>query len=567
MTDKYKIEDMMDQNQSFVSYKVLNTELGNQHILKRYLVDDASGIGKIPNWQTAFMTIVDEFSTNDSPHLRTLNEGSLDQVDGNPFAAFEWLEANDLEYILEENIIERNTASDMISSVLTALDFMHNKGIEHSSISPKSILYTESNAKNSWVLDWDPVKSLRCKFGVNRFDSDYYTAPELLSGSYASVQSDLFAVGRTMRTALGDAQLNSALTIWLDKLDNSKPEKRFVTASQALDELRQLDLTVVKLITAPVPFKSPALSAPVAVKAPSIETQKTNTRATSQPVYTKSKSKGTKVAVGSIAALVTLGLITFFLIPKKKNQSTTQSSPNETSTIQAPKTSHDTNPVILSSDDYNVASKYLDKTVIVEGTVRAITNHNFKNKYEVLLGGELEKHIHIIGNKNSAFNGFEIHLLKKHFKNTDVRAIGRLILIKGKYFIDLEYQGGIHRTFYPPIKYSPKTNNNPNSTKVDINDRVALQKNLGKIVSVTTTANWATFIDSNTSYRLICMPEGDFNTAFHMEGKVDNFFQGHNLPTLSRSYVGSNFTTSGRLQFNGKHYTLDLDDEELIPSN
>ena len=255
MVENFQIEDMVEQTQRFVSYKAYNMQSGRKCLLKRYLIDKTSGLGKVDGWQDEFLSIVDEFNRVEVPSLRSMIGGGLDPQDGNPYAVFEWFEVSSLSEVIQDHQnLDLDLTKDMARAALDAIGFLHNQGVVHGDISPQSVFYTDSQEKNPWVLNWDPIRALRCKHGVNRFGMNIYVAPELTSGAPSNVQTDIYALGKTVEKVAGANAKEPNIAQWLSVSTASDPLHRYASASQALQELPEEEAVIQE----PAPRPEPA---------------------------------------------------------------------------------------------------------------------------------------------------------------------------------------------------------------------------------------------------------------------------------------------------------------------
>jgi len=169
------------------------------------------------------------------PNLRSIISGGLDPQDGNPYVVFEWLEVSSVAELIEgKPSLGLRFTREMTEAALKALAFMHEKGLSHGALTQEAILFTDSDEKNRWVINWDPILSLRCQYGVNRFEMDEFTAPELISGSQATLQSDFFALGKTAQKAAGVKASQDGFSKWSAMMTAVSPDQRFRDVDQSL---------------------------------------------------------------------------------------------------------------------------------------------------------------------------------------------------------------------------------------------------------------------------------------------------------------------------------------------
>ena len=235
MLEHIQIEDSLESNKRFSSYKVYNKQSGRRYYLKKYHINENSDINSIRNWQSEFNTISEEFSRISAPTIRSLVAGGVDPAEG-AYAIFEWFEMSSVESLLEDGFTLA-LAKDVAMSALDALAFLQERGYVHAAISPETICFTDSKEKNCWVVDWDPIQSLACKYGARRFGMNIFTAPELLNGGCATHESEMYALGATIAKCLEGIELDPVLETWLKKMCSKSPASRFKTVAESKEWL------------------------------------------------------------------------------------------------------------------------------------------------------------------------------------------------------------------------------------------------------------------------------------------------------------------------------------------
>jgi len=224
MLENLEIEEMVEQAASFVSYKTVHTKSGRKYLLRRYLVDESTGLDQVENWQEEFLTLVSQFSKVKSPTLRSILGGGIDEQDENPYIIFEWLYANTLR------------------AVLLGVSALHERKVVHAGINLHSVLYNETQEKYKWVLDWNPLVVLRTRNGLNRFMEDEFACPELLVTNEASEMSDLYAIGKVVDASIGSEDEKQFILRWLLKMTSRKSARRYQSVDTALPDLVNLNI-------------------------------------------------------------------------------------------------------------------------------------------------------------------------------------------------------------------------------------------------------------------------------------------------------------------------------------
>ncbi|MDR1862085.1 MAG: serine/threonine protein kinase [Candidatus Ancillula sp.] len=137
---------------------------------------------------------------------------------------------------LQRHLLSTLDKVSLILQVLYALQFAHTQGVIHRDVKPENILLTSSNS----VLLSD--------FGIAQRDgrlllhaySPAYAAPEILNGrSLGNAQSDIFSAGKTAMYILESDRLTPSVQRVLETATRSNPRRRFPTAQDFAEALRQ----------------------------------------------------------------------------------------------------------------------------------------------------------------------------------------------------------------------------------------------------------------------------------------------------------------------------------------
>jgi eukaryotic-like serine/threonine-protein kinase len=198
---------------------------------------------------------------------------------GQPFLVLEWLEGENLKNMLmEQGALPPRRALDVFSSLLDALQLVHDRGIVHGDLKPENIMVvkTRSGRDRARLLDFG-IATFRRPPGAPAdevFGTPGYLAPELYMGKAPSITSDLYAAGivlfelmtgrspflGTTRAELWREQVESPVpeaARWVEGADASldallrralavKPAQRFQSAAELKREFRRICLAICR---------------------------------------------------------------------------------------------------------------------------------------------------------------------------------------------------------------------------------------------------------------------------------------------------------------------------------
>ena len=260
MFDNFKIEATIDENQNYTSYEATDKTSGDKYLVRKYKLDELTGLTKVEGWEEEFTEMIDGFSQTPVKYLRPVIGGGVAPEDKAPYIVFDWFDGLTAETVLKDKSrLELDEIQEIINNTLTALKPIHEKGLIHAGISPKSLYQTKIEGKEVWALDWDPIRSLRCKHGLYRLGLDFFTAPELIAGGKATVHSDIYAIGKTGEKLAARKVNRPCLAEWISQASANTPDQRFTDVSYAntcLDEQKAEANTPQKLYPEPQPLSS-----------------------------------------------------------------------------------------------------------------------------------------------------------------------------------------------------------------------------------------------------------------------------------------------------------------------
>jgi len=179
MGEVYKaVHTKLDQT---VAVKVLSSEYSLNPSMRKRFINEAK--------------IQAKFS-----HPNMVNIFNLIDQDNNVFIVMEYINGGTLEGHLEQNGVLSQDESIKISlQVLSALQFMHSKGVVHRDIKPSNIMFTDAGVVK--VTDFGIAKVMNeatkhTKTGM--LGSVAYVSPEQILGEKTSITTDIYSFGITL---------------------------------------------------------------------------------------------------------------------------------------------------------------------------------------------------------------------------------------------------------------------------------------------------------------------------------------------------------------------------------
>ena len=102
MQNRFQIEDLVDQNESGVVFRAIDTETGAPVALRRFFPFGIGGGGLSEDEQQAYQIAISRLANMRHRSLRAIIAGGCDEVDGIPFIATEWIEGGPLSDTLAQ---------------------------------------------------------------------------------------------------------------------------------------------------------------------------------------------------------------------------------------------------------------------------------------------------------------------------------------------------------------------------------------------------------------------------------------------------------------------------------
>jgi len=179
-----------------IDIKTYGTNLGgSNHIFVKVLTDE---LATDDQFLTRFRREADALSRLSHPNIVTVLERG--EVDGRPYLAMEYVEGPSLRQVMREGELPPPEALKIVSSVLSALQHAHDKGIVHRDIKPENVLLARGHVVKvadfglSRLVDGpDMTRLTRTNLVLGTYE---YMAPEQREHAReADHRADLYATG------------------------------------------------------------------------------------------------------------------------------------------------------------------------------------------------------------------------------------------------------------------------------------------------------------------------------------------------------------------------------------
>ena len=163
----------------------------------------------------AVKVLSSEYSLNPSMRKRFINEAriqakfshpnmvnifNLIEQDNNVFIVMEYIKGGTLEgHLMQKGVLSQDESLKISLQVLSALQFMHSKGVVHRDIKPSNIMFTDTGVVK--VTDFGIAKVMNeatkhTKTGM--LGSVAYVSPEQILGEKTSITTDIYSFGITL---------------------------------------------------------------------------------------------------------------------------------------------------------------------------------------------------------------------------------------------------------------------------------------------------------------------------------------------------------------------------------
>jgi hypothetical protein len=124
VSQRFQIEDLVDQDNSGVVFRALDTKAGGQVALRRFFPFGGKGGGLDTEEQIAYGLAIQRLAGVSHTALRSVISGGCDPVDGMPFVATEWIEGTPLQALVERGPIALGQVVELLLQILEVCQFL-----------------------------------------------------------------------------------------------------------------------------------------------------------------------------------------------------------------------------------------------------------------------------------------------------------------------------------------------------------------------------------------------------------------------------------------------------------
>lgn len=187
-----------------------------------------------------FLTERQILSSLSHPHIaRLLDGGSL--PDGRPYLVMDLVDGQTITTYIRENALPLDQRLRLFLDVAEAVYAAHRQLIVHRDIKPSNILVDRNGCVK--LLDFGIAKLLQSDSGHTepgvRLLTPEYASPEQLRGGPITTGTDIYQLGRLLRSLLPESDVTRDLGIIIDKATRDDPDERFLSVDDMAGDVRR----------------------------------------------------------------------------------------------------------------------------------------------------------------------------------------------------------------------------------------------------------------------------------------------------------------------------------------
>ena len=184
MADVYLANDLILDNES-VAIKVLRTNYQTDQVAVARFQREARAMTELSH-----------------PNIVAIRD--IGEEDGQQFLVMEYVDGSDLKKFIQDHApLSNQDVVRIMGEVLSAMTLAHQKGIIHRDLKPQNVLLTKDGRAK--VTDFGIAVAFAetsLTQTNSMLGSVHYLSPEQARGSKATIQSDIYAMGGDVKTAL-----------------------------------------------------------------------------------------------------------------------------------------------------------------------------------------------------------------------------------------------------------------------------------------------------------------------------------------------------------------------------
>ena len=202
LAGRYEIGDLIGRGGMGEVHIGYDTRLGRTVAIKILRAD----LARDPSFQTRFRREAQSAAGLNHPSIVAVHDTGEDQITGPngelqavPFIVMEYVEGHTVRDILKGDVAAPiDEAVEIVSGVLTALDYAHHAGLVHRDIKPANIMLTPTGAVK--VMDFGIARALADAGNTMTqtqavVGTAQYLSPEQARGESVDARSDLYSAG------------------------------------------------------------------------------------------------------------------------------------------------------------------------------------------------------------------------------------------------------------------------------------------------------------------------------------------------------------------------------------
>ncbi|MDB4892886.1 MAG: protein kinase [Gemmatimonadetes bacterium] len=187
---KYEVQDLIGEGAMGVVYRALDPMLNRSVAVK--VMNEALALDE--NFRTRFLREARAAGSLQHPNVITVYD--CGETDGHLYIAMEYVAGTDLEQLIASKVpVSLANKIEIMIGVLNGLAYAHKRGIVHRDMKPANIRVNEEG--RALIMDFGiahTTSSNVTKTGLI-LGTPNYMAPEQITGSQITAQTDIFAVG------------------------------------------------------------------------------------------------------------------------------------------------------------------------------------------------------------------------------------------------------------------------------------------------------------------------------------------------------------------------------------